>query len=220
MRKIELMSLVLVAALLPSTMFAGRLNGSFATEQKDQAADTNDACIEVDDDTFAASGVVTSTANGCTVEIFYETPAPNKASSTALTGNQTQGSSKVSQSVFAGLEVVISDSDGAGGIDCPAASPGSPYEGDVKEKVQKCKVNASMKGTSVPSGPDTVQSSKVSVSCELGTAGVNLVPAPSQTQLDTVVSAFLLRKDVTIKSDGTLSISHQGVPNTGNDPCD
>jgi hypothetical protein len=220
MRKIGLMSLALAAALLPSTLFAGRLNGFFPTQQKDQAAETNDACIEVDDESFSAFGVVTGASNGCTVEITYDTPRPNKASSTALTGTQTQGSAKVSQSVFAKFEVEISDTDGVGGVACAAADPGSPYDGSVEENVEKCKVSASMKGTSVPSDPDTVQSSNVSVSCELGTAGVNLVPAPTQTQIDTVVAAFVARKDVTIKNDGKVSITHQGVPNTGSDPCD
>ena len=214
MRKIGFISLGLAAALLPSTMFAGRLDGFFATEQKDQAVDTNDACIEVFNNSFAVFGEVSGAANGCTVDIFYDTPEPHKASSTALKGTKTEGTSKVAQTIFSELDVTIFDTDGVGGVACAAAAPGSPYFGSVQENVEKCKVSASMKGTSVDNAADTVQSSNVSQSCELGAAGINLVPAPTQTQIDTAVAAFDGRKDVKIANDGKLSIKQQGVPET------
>lgn len=219
MRTIGSISLALALLLLPSTMLAERLDGEFGTEQEAQVADTNDACIVTEGTDFRARGQVTDFSEGCTIEISYDTPEPNKASSTSLTGTKTEGTSKVSQSNFAELEVSISDTDGVGGSACAAAAPDEPYEASVEENVEKCKVNASMKGDSSTS-PDSVISSSVSVSCELGDAGANLVPPPNTAQLDVLASAFGVRTDVTLDEDGTITIKHKGVPDTGDDICD
>jgi hypothetical protein len=223
MRKIGLISLALAAALLPSTTFAGRLDGFFATQEKDQPVDTNDACIETFGDDFSAFGTVTSVdGTGCTVNISYNTPLPHKGSSTALKTGKVNGSSKVSQTIFTNFVVVVTDTDADGAGTCSIAPFLTPFIASVQEEVEKCKVTASMKGTDVTPDPDTVQSSNVSASCEFGEAGVDLVvtspvqdpTTPTQPQIDVVVNAFANRSDVKIANNGKVSIKHKGVPET------
>jgi hypothetical protein len=224
MRKIGLISLALAASLLPSTMFAGRLDGDFRTQQDGAAPDTNDACTVVDGVVFFVNGRVTGISGGCTAEIDYFTPEPHKASATALKGTKTEGSGKVDQSIFTDVDIDVFDTDGGGPGVCTTT-----FFGSINEDVEKCKASSSIKGTSVSGGDDTVQSSNVSVACELGVAGANVdtseaagVQPPTQAQIDVVVAAFDGRKDVKIENKGKLTIKQKGVPDTtpGTPGCD
>jgi hypothetical protein len=133
---------------------AGQLNGDFATQDAEFAG-ANQACIVVEDDEFAATGTVTGTIqNECVVTIFYATPLPHKASTTALKSGKTKGSASVSQSIDATV-VARLEADILNGHACP-----SPWI--AQATAEKCKVTASMKGTE----PTTVESSRVTVSCE------------------------------------------------------
>jgi hypothetical protein len=212
-------------------MSAGRLDGDFGTQEKDQAANTNDACLVMNDEVNFAFGQVTGVANGCTVEIDWFTPEPHKMSATALKGTKTEGSAKVDQSIFIDVTIRAFDTDGALGATCAIATPLVEFFASVNENVEKCKASASIKGTAVePPGADTVQSSSVSASCELGLAGANLVVSspvqapttPTQVQIDAVVAAFDGRKDVKLDNKGKLSIKQKGVPDTtpGTPGCD
>ena len=225
MRKIGLVSLALAASLLPSTMFAGRLDGDFRTQQDGAAPDTNDVCTIVSGTNFEVNGRVTGISGGCTVRIEYFTFEPHKGSASALKGTKTQGSAKVDQSIFADVFVQAFDTDGIGGIACAVPD----FFGSVNGDVEKCKASSSIKGTSVTGGPDTVQSSSASASCELGLAGANVdinnglagVQPPSQAQIDVVVDAFATNKNVKFDNKGKLSIKHKGVPEVAPDDfCD
>lgn len=223
MRKIGLISLALAASLLPSTMFAGRLDGDFSTQDSVAAVDTNDACIEVNDTSYDVFGRVTGISGDCTVRIDYFTPQPHKASATALKGTKTQGSAKVDQTIFSDVDISVIDTDGLAPL-CTTV-----FVGSVNEDVEKCKATASMKGTVVDPGADTVQSANVSATCELGEAGANVdvdpvtagVQPPSTEQIDVVVAAFDGRKDVRLDSKGKLAIKQKGVPDASEVPfCD
>ena len=217
MRKIGFVSLALAAALLPSTMFAGRIDGFFATQDEKAVVNTNSACTEVIGNSFEIFGFVSGTSGGCTAQIFYSTPEPHQASTSALKGNKTNSSSKVSQSIFSQVNVSVFDTDGVGPGTCDTA-----YNGSAQENIEKCKASGSLKATEA-GNTDTANSSSISTQCELGNAGASLVPTPTQAQIDTVVSAFDGRKDVKFASkDGKLQIKHKGVPLSQGaiDPCD
>jgi hypothetical protein len=214
--KIGILALALAAMLLPSTVLAGRLDGNFTTRQDGAADETNEACVQVQADDFHTSGEVTGTSNGCTVEIDYDTGEPHKASASALKGGKTSGSGKVSQSIFSDLTIFVFDTDGGGPGLCPEAFTGTT-------DIEKCKASGSIKGTDEPDPtPDTVDSSRVNASCDLGEAGANVdvdpiavgTQAPSQAQIDVVVNAFDGRSDVKLSNNGKLSVKHQGVPDT------
>lgn len=210
-------------ALLPAMAFGGRLDGLFATRDATAADGTNDVCIEVDGTDFSVDGFVSGTSGGCAVEVFYFTDLPHSASATALKTGKTTGNAKVSQSIFTPLFVDVFDADGTGPGTCADA-----FFGEAAP--EKCKATASMKGTSVATGPDTVQSSRVSVACQLGvnlaTVDTNFVTTgvqpPTAAQADIVAAAFpKTRKDakITGKND-QLNIKQKGVPDTTTSFCD
>jgi len=210
-------------ALLPAVAFGGRLDGFFATRDATAADGTNDVCIEVDGTDFSVDGFVSGTSGGCAVDIFYFTDTPHSASATALKTGKTQGSAKVSQSIFTPLFIEVFDADGAGPGTCADA-----FDGEAAP--EKCKATASMKGTAVASpGADTVQSSRVNVACRLeenlGAVDTNFVTAgvqpPSAAQADVVVAAFEGRKDVKISGkNDELKIKQKGIPDTTTSFCD
>ena len=228
MRKTGLISIALAAALLPSTMFAGRIDGNFGTQDKDAAVDTNDACTTVNGPFFALSGFVRGTSSGCQVDITYSTPEPHQGQTSALKGTKTNSSSKVSQSINTQLGVVISDADGGGAGTCAFAANGAPVIGSTQENVEKCKAQSSLKATE-NGNIDTTVSSSISVQCDIGESDADIVvTAPvghaatlSPDEVNLILAAFTDRKDVKITDKGNVSIKQKGVPNAGTvDPCD
>jgi hypothetical protein len=188
------------------TAFAGvavpaRLDGTFLFEDQGQT-DANQACVVVDDGFFGVFGEVVGTSGACTVEIGYNTTVPHKASGTVLKDDNT-GSAKASQQVETLVFVEISGAECSNLLDS-AASP------------SKCKVSGSVKGAE--GAPDTTDSGKVSLSCNLGANGSELGEL-TQGQIDTILDAFSGRNDVKINGNGQLSIKTKGVPNTGGHLC-
>ena len=196
--KKALLALFAGGMLLPVAGSAGRLEGDFGTRDID-AGVTNEACLRLMGTQMAVAGRVTALSGSCEVTITYFSDAPNSASASALTGTKTEGTGKVDQSVFTPLLVEISNGEGLTCADTYIGT-GAP---------EKCKVSDSVRGTSVPAGPDTVQSSSAKLDCELEGA---LTPAPNTTEQNTILDAFADRTDVKIDSKGKLSISHKGVP--------
>jgi len=210
-------------ALLPAMAFGGRLeDNDFATKDATAADATNEASISVFGREFGVEGFVRGTSGGCQVTICYDTDTPHSASATALKTGKTQGNAKVSQSIFTALVIDVIDADGPTGTGtCTDA-----FKGEAAP--EKCKATASMKGTSVATGPDTVQSSRVNVACRLeanlGAVDTNLVTtgvqAPTAAQADIVVAAFDGRKDVKISGkNDELKIKQKGIPDTTTSFC-
>ena len=83
----------------------------------------------------------------------------------------------------------------------------APIRTSAPSSFQKCKVSDSVRGTSVPAGPDTVQSSSAKLDCEIEGA---LTPAPNTTEQNTILDAFADRDDVKIDSEGELVHLPQG----------
>jgi len=195
------LALLAVGLLLPAAGWGqeGRLNGNFFTAHETQDED-NEACTTVEGTDFGIGGHVLGVDGLCEVEIAYFTFYPNKASA-------TESSAKISQATFSRIEVTIRN---FGLNDCPAETE---YFGVAEP--EKCKASSSLKGTSVPQDDDTVQSSKISVSCEIGSQGEDLSPTPpNNPQFDTLLDAFANRDDVTVDSGGKgrVEIKHAGLP--------
>jgi hypothetical protein len=216
MKKIGIVAVTSAALLLPSLGAAGRLDGEFGIRQADAPDSTNEACVDASGDDFSLFGRVFGNASGCEVEIRYDADLPHKASAKALKGNKTEGSVKISQTIFVGARVIIREP-GAGDTCDDALEMFSSNEGEV----EKCKASGSVKGTSVPEpADDTVSSGRISFSCDLGEAGASLdtdlvtenIQPPSQAQFDVVVAAFEGRKDVKLANKGRLKIKMKGVP--------
>jgi len=204
--KKAVLALLAGGLLLPAAGFADRLNNSFRTLDKTNAAD-NEACIVADGPFFGVGGDVHAVSGNCDVDIFYFSDLPNSASASAITGSKTSGTAKVSQGIFTDITITVDDTGGS----CASGT----YEGSASS--EKCKASGSMKGT--VGSPDTVDSSKVSLSCDLGDAGANLSPVPSTNTLSTITTAFGSRKDVKIDSKGKLSIKHDGATATPSGFC-
>jgi hypothetical protein len=169
-----------------------RLNGAFSLQ--DQTAGTdNAACLVADFVEFRILGLVEGATDGCNVAIFYDAFAPNKTSASVLKDDNS-GNARVAQQVETELSVTIS------GAECPTA----PYEGSVQP--EKCKVSSSVEAT--VGSPDS--KGKVSVSCEVGSEGSELVPSPTTAQIDTIVEAFAGRSDVKITDSGKVTIKLKG----------
>ena len=113
----------------------------------------------------------------------------------------------MSQQVETGLVVSISAGEGC-------TVPG--YSGSVVP--EKCKSSGSVKATEGGVNPDSVESGKISVSCEVGEGGADLTPSPTVEQLEVIGAAFADRKDVKIDSKGKLSIKTKGSQDDG-DGC-
>jgi hypothetical protein len=175
-----------------------RLNGAFGL-QDESAGTGNLACVVANFQFFEAFGEVVGTTGACTVEIFYDAFAPTKTSASVLKDDGS-GSAKVAQQVETFLEVTIS------GAECTAA----PYNGEVQP--EKCKTSGSV-NASEPS--DSVDKGKVSVSCEVGSDGSQLVPSPTVEQLETIGAAFSDRSDVKITSNGKVTIKTKGEAGPG-----
>jgi hypothetical protein len=188
--------------LVADGAFAGtstlRLNGFFSLQDESAGLD-NTACVFANFTEFQVFGEVVGTTGACTVEIFYNAFAPNKASASVLKDDGS-GSAKVAQQVETFLEVTIS------GAECTAA----PYNGEVQP--EKCKTSGSV-NASEPS--DSVDKGKVSVSCEVGSDGSQLVPSPTVEQLETIGAAFSDRSDVKITSNGKVTIKTKGEAGPG-----
>jgi len=202
--KKAVLALLAGGLLLPVAGFADRLNGDFQTEDS-STGEANEACTEVDFDDFSVRGLVSATNGNCLVTIEYVTEFPHKASATALKSGKQTGTAKISQSTETFIELTIEDD---GLLDCPLANE---YEGDAIP--EKCKASSSMKGTAnAAPTEDTVDSAKISVSCDLGEGGSALGPvAPDATQFDTATAAFGERQDVKFDSKGTVKITHDGI---------
>jgi hypothetical protein len=170
-----------------------RLNGIYPLQDQSVGPD-NQACIEADFTDFQVFGGVVGTTDGCTVDIFYNAFAPNKASASVLKDDGS-GKASVSQQVETFVQVVIS------GGECPTA----PYAGNAQP--EKCKVTSSV-NASEPS--NSVDKGKVSVSCDVGSDGSDLEPSPTVDQLETIAGAFSDRSDVNIKDNGTFTIKLKG----------
>ncbi len=216
-------AIALASMLLSSGALAGgafdptfRLNESFSSTEEGAANGLNEACIEVVFDDFKVDGEVTAVSGGCTAFIFYETEFPHKASASALKNNNT-GSAKVSQSVFTEVDVGAFDTDDVGPGVCADAFFGSVNF--FQEDSEKCKASASMKGTANASpNPDSLQSAKINMNCELGEQGANIdtsgatgTQAPTAAQYAVVTSAFEGRQDVKVDDNGKLKIKQKGV---------
>lgn len=213
-------------ALLPAMAFGGlpgRLDDDFSTVDQSQA--NNQACIVIDFDEFAVFGEVQATSGDCLVTIEYGTDTPHQGSGTSLKGTKTTGNAKVSQQIFTDVFITVEDGPGLG-----VCGPANTFAGFAEP--EKCKATASMKGTSVPpttttDPPDTVQSSRVNLSCQLGvnfanvdTAVASGIQPPTSAQADFVIAAFAARKDVTIKGkNDDLKIKQKGIPDTATPPA-
>jgi hypothetical protein len=206
MRKIGFISLALAAALLPSTMFAGRLDGIFQTQDSTTGLD-NEQCIVAEDREFGVAGEVSALNGPCVVRIRYGTFNPHRGTASAIRGDRTTGSVSVSQSIFTNVNIVIE------GELCLTA----PYSGVAAP--EKCRASSSMRGT--VGDPDSVTSSNGSLSCELGVDGSELSPPPSLEQVSTITAAFAERRDVRFQAPnkGRLSIRHKGVVATTSTQC-
>jgi len=197
MRIIGLTSLVVAAVLVSSAVLAGRVDGKFATED----GVGNQACTVIEGTAFSVVGTVAGpVTNGCAVTIGYATPLPHKASSSALKGDKTKGSSKVSQSIDALVTVRFED--------VTLASCTTPWV--AESTAEKCKVSASLKSSTASSA----DSSRVSVSCELGNEGADLDTLAGTAQFSTLVTAFEGVENVKLDDKGKLTIKHDGVPDT------
>jgi len=193
------LALLLAGLLLPAAGWAqeGRLNGNFYTEDETQQ-DDNEACTSVDGTDFGIGGRVVGLDGDCKVSLTYFTVFPHKASA-------TNSSAKVSQSSHVFVEVTIEDDEAF----CPTENK---YVGSAEP--EDCKAIVSLKGTSVAQADDEVQSSKLTMSCDLGRDGDELgpnVPTP-EVQFQTIVNAFANRDDVKLDSKGRLKLTHAGVP--------
>jgi hypothetical protein len=201
--------------MLPVASSAGRLNGAFVTQDTTAGAD-NLQCVLVEDVRFGVAGEVTATNGGCIVSIAYATGEPHKASAQALKGSKTTGNAKVSQSIETAVIVRIDQDESEGAPECTTA----PYLGGAAP--EKCKASGAMKGTE--GDPDTTDSSKGSLSCELGENGSALVGpsnAPTTDQVSTITTAFGDRKDVKFSAakKGKLQIKHKGAPSEAETTC-
>ena len=193
---------------LAAPAFAGvdflRLNGAFALADESQS-EANGACIVAAFETFEVFGAVTATNGACAVTISYDGFVPNKASASVLKSDNS-GTAKVSQQVETTVNASIVAGEG-----CPVAA----FSGTATP--EKCKTSGSVKATE--GAPDTVESGKISVSCDVGEAASGLTPSPTVEQLDVIAAAFADRKDVKIDSKGKLTIKTKGVADDG-DGCD
>jgi hypothetical protein len=169
-----------------------RLNGAYSLQDQSVGTD-NQACLVADFTQYQLAGEATGTTDGCTVDIFYNAFAPNKASASVLKDDGS-GKASVSQQVETFIAVEIS------GGECPTA----PYEGGVQP--EKCKASGSV-NASEPS--DSIDEGKASLSCDVGSDLGNLVPSPTVDQLTTIVDAFSDRKDVKI-NNGKITINLKG----------
>jgi hypothetical protein len=211
--KKAVLALLVGGVLLPSGVFAGRLEGLFSTTQEGTDG-TNEACIEADGRDFGVDGGVSATSGNCTCEMFYETSAPHKAAAKALKEGKTEGTASVSQSIFTAFFVEVF------GEGCTEA-----FFGFVD--VEKCKANAKMKGTS--GSPDTLDSATIKASCELGENGGNIdtdletagVQAPTPQQYEVCPNAFEGRSDVNFSgsADKNVNISQKGVADSTDPFC-
>ncbi len=197
-------ALLVVAASLAGAgaAFAGipdaqRLNGGFFFED-DQEADENEACLFASGTVLFTQGRVLATSGDCTVVIVWAADLPNKASGSVLKDDGS-GTAKISQQVETFVNVGVT-----GGL-CP-----TPFNGFAFP--EKCKASSSVKAVE-PSG--TVDSAKAKVSCDLG----DLSPSPSDDVRQTIGAAIEGRSDVKINSNGQLTISVKGVPNSGGHFC-
>jgi hypothetical protein len=199
-------SLVLAApafAGVPSTL---RLNGGFSFEEEG-TTDVNTACVVADFVNFQVFGNVSGSSEGCAVNIEYVAVVPNKASASVLKDDNS-GTAKVSQQVETTVFASIVAGEG-----CPVAG----FSGEATP--EKCKTSGSVKATEGGVNPDSVDSGKISVSCDVGEAASGLTPSPTVEQLDVIAAAFADRKDVKIDSKGKLTIKTKGVADDG-DGCD
>jgi hypothetical protein len=182
---------------LAGAAFAGtstlRLNGAFPVQDESQGT-SNEACVIASFTTFQVFGEATGTTDGCTVDIFYNAFAPTKASASVLKDDGS-GKATVAQQVETEIGVAIS------GGECATA----PYEGSVQP--EKCKATSSV-NASEPS--EAVDKGKVTVTCELGSDGSELIPSPTTAQLDTIAAAFADRSDVNITDSGKVTIKLKG----------
>jgi hypothetical protein len=190
------------SVLMAGSALAGsstlRLNGSFGLQDESAGTD-NLACVVASFTTFQVFGLVAGTTGACTVGISYNAFAPTKTSASVLKDDGS-GSAKVAQQVETFLAVTIS------GAECTTA----PYSGEVQP--EKCKTSASV-NASEPS--ESVDKGKVSVSCEVGSDGSQLVPSPTVEQLETIGAAFADRSDVKITSNGKVTIKTKGEAGPG-----
>jgi hypothetical protein len=205
------MGLLLAAGSLAfaAPAFAGfsstmRLQGGFSFEEEG-TTDVNTACVVAAGSAFQVFGNVTGTTGACTVNIFHGAFNPNKASASVLKDDGS-GTAKVSQQVETGLVVSIT------GAECA-----DTYSGSVTP--EKCKASGSVKATEGGVNPDSVDSGKISVSCDLGEAAADLEPSPTVEELEAIQAAFADRKDVKIDSKGKLTIKTKGSQDDG-DGCD
>jgi hypothetical protein len=200
--------------MLPVASSAGRLNGAFITQDTTAGA-SNLQCVLVEDERFGVAGQVTATNGGCDVTITYATLEPHKANAQALKGNKTTGNAKVSQSIDTTVIVEIAQDPSEGAPECTTLYIG-------RADPEKCKASGAMKGTE--GDPDTTDSSKGSLSCELGENGSELdgpEGAPTTDQVSTITTAFGDRKDVKFSAakKGKLQIKHKGAPATAETAC-
>jgi hypothetical protein len=198
-KRIGLGLLVVAGSLsLASAAFAGtstmRLNGAYSLQDQSTGTD-NEACLIASFTVFQLFGEATGVTGACTVDIFYDAFAANKASASVLKDDGS-GKAAVSQSVETFIDVEIS------GLECPTA----PYSGEVQP--EKCKASGSV-NASEPS--DTVDKGKAKLTCDVGSDLGNLVPSPTVDQLTTIVDAFSDRSDVKI-SNGKVTINLKGEP--------
>jgi hypothetical protein len=207
MKTKAVLALLAGGLLLSVGSFAGRLDGSFAT-QDDANAGLNQACTVVEGDVFRVNGqVIGAVIDGCAVTIDYSTPLPHKARGTALKSGKTEGSAKVSQSIDANVVVTLA-----------GAACGANVMVAVSD-AEKCKVSSSIRGDA---STESVESGRVSVSCDLGENGANLdtdpspsvSAAPNATQFGIAVDSFDGRSDVKLDTKGKLKITQKGVPDT------
>ena len=171
-----------------------RLDGVFQMEDAN-AGDDNEACVIATGVVFQGLGRVLGTTGACQVEITYNAFRPNKASASVLKDDDS-GTAKVSQQVQTFLTVEIA------GEGCATA----PYTGQAFP--EKCKASGSVSASE--GTPDTVEKGKVSVSCEVGSDGSELVPSPTTEQVETIVAAFADRSDVKITDSGKVTIKTKG----------
>jgi hypothetical protein len=211
--KKAMLALLVGGLLLPSGVFAGRLEGLFSSTQEGGADGANDACIEAEGRDFGVAGAVVGTSGNCTCEIGYDTFSPHKAAAKSLKEGKIEGTASVSQQIFTGFFVDVS------GLECAEA-----FFGFVD--VEKCKASAKMKGTS--GAPDTLDSATIKASCELGENGSNIdtsegvgVQPPTPQQYGLLPSCFEGRNDVKFSgsADKNVSISQKGVADSTDPFC-
>lgn len=184
-------SLALSNAALAGGFDPNVINGAFTTQD---GGPGNTLTTVADLGFFGAFGEVICGTTGNMVRIDYESEAPDK-------GQTSERNVKVQDKSQVDIHLVV---------DTSTAS----FDSD--QIIDDCKLGASMSGKANP-GPDTVQSAKAKLSCDLGKDFKDMQDdqgfPPGPEDLGAIDSLCSGRKDVKIDTkNGKLDVRHDGKP--------